>query len=185
MSSSKKLLVVVDMQNDFLTGVLGSAEAEAIIQNVAEFVKNYKGDIVFTQDTHNAGENTVEASRIPEHCIQGTHGWDIEPSIIKAFNENKYANRNSNFGDPADNVYIKPTFGSAELYEDLMYNFQYDEIEFIGVCTDICVISAALLLRAQFPNLYIYCYKDCCAGTSKEAHEAALTVMKSCQIEVI
>ena len=185
MSSSKKLLVVVDMQNDFLTGVLGSAEAEAIIQNVAEFVKNYKGDIVFTQDTHNAGENTVEASRIPEHCIQGTHGWDIEPSIIKAFNENKYANRNSNFGDPADNVYIKPTFGSAELYEDLMYNFQYDEIEFIGVCTDICVISNALVARAARPDAIIKVHSGLCAGTSSAKHEAALSVMESCLIDVV
>jgi len=187
----KKILFVIDMQNDFIDGSLGSDDAKKIVPNVVKLIENFHGDIWFTQDTHfyNSGnqyninyEKTLEGKFLPiQHCIEKTKGWELNQEIANAATKFKY---------PKVKYFYKYTFGSLDMIKEacleLSENFETDdEIYICGLCTDICVISNALLLRVQFPNIHIYCYKDCCAGTSKEAHEAALKVMKSCQIEII
>jgi len=179
----KKVLFVIDMQNDFIDGSLGSDEACKIVPNVVNLIKNWKDNFIFyTLDTHyNNYMQTLEGRKLPvEHCIKLTDGWNLNKDIKKAIDEypNQFVKR-----------FEKNTFGSLEMirhaglyiWENVNSN---DEIYICGLCTDICVLSNALLLRAQFPNLKIVCYSDCCAGTSKEAHEAALMVMRSNQIDV-
>ena len=165
-----KVLVVIDMQNDFVTGTLGSKEAQAIVPNVKAKIKEYadRGDrIIFTRDTH--GENyleTPEGKKLPvKHCIKGTDGWQIVPGL---------ETENCEYID-------KPTFGW------LNWNGfdEKDELELIGVCTDICVISNALLLRAALYNTTINVVEKACAGVTKEKHLAALETMRSCQINVL
>ncbi len=175
-----KTLIVIDYQNDFVTGVLGTPEAAAILTNVKAKIEEYlrRGDeVIFTRDTHTANYlNTTEGKQLPvPHCIIGTDGWNVVESV-----------------DNADCEHInKDTFGYAnwELRYDINDNFcgerNFDEIEIIGVCTDICVVSNALLLKAFYPDVPITVDVSCCAGTTPEAHRAALTVMKSCQINVI
>lgn len=187
----KKILFVIDMQNDFIDGSLGSKEAKKIVPNVVKLIENFHGEIWFTQDTHfykpenpyrTSYENTLEGKFLPiQHCIEKSKGWELNQEIKNAANKFSY---------PKVRYFMKYTFGSLDLIKEAsLYLWENpkseDEIYLAGLCTDICVVSNALLLRAQFPNLHIYCYKDCCAGTSKEAHEAALKVMQSCQIELI
>lgn len=177
----KKLLVVVDMQNDFINGALGSEEAVAIVPNVVEKIKNWDGDIICTQDTHGPDYmETREGKYLPvPHCIDGTVGHKIVNEVCEAlFDKNTR-------GDSWHFV-KKTTFGSIELpkiigciYEDVEY------IELIGVCTDICVVSNAMLLKTHFPEINIAVDASCCAGVTPEKHKAALGVMKSCQIDVI
>ena len=179
-----KVLVVVDMQNDFITGSLGTPEAQAIVPNVKKKIEEYRknGDmIVFTRDTHEAGYlYTREGKKLPvEHCIKGTNGWKIADGLV---------------GDifSSDNVVIdKGTFGSNQLVKHLAQQFWYSgkerftEIEVIGLCTDICVVSNALLLKATFYNdCDISVDATCCAGVTPETHEAALKTMEMCQINV-
>lgn len=175
-----KLLVVVDMQNDFLTGTLANKDAVAIIPNVLKEIENFRDSvIVATRDTH--GENYLETSEgknLPvTHCIVNTWGWQIENSIQNAIEKNtlkSFINKNS--------------FGLYDWKEALAYNVKFtkfDTIELIGTCTDICVVSNALILKALYPETRIVVKADCCAGTTKENHEAALQTMRSCQIEVI
>lgn len=191
---SKKFLFVIDMQNDFIDGSLGSDEAKKIVPNVVKLIQNWGNDkdnaVWYTYDTHYEDdisihtnyENTLEGKMLPvKHCIYNTQGWEINECVM-----NEIAKRCSLY----DKCVHKPTFGSLNMIKEAsMYLWENprsdDEIFITGLCTDICVISNALLLRAKFPNLKIFVYKDCCAGTSKEAHEAALTVMRSCQIEII
>ena len=174
----RKILIVVDMQNDFVHGVLGSTEAQAIVPNVVEKVKGFEGDIYFTRDTHfDDYMNTLEGQKLPvPHCINGTEGW----SIIKELND--YACNRTN-EVVSKGIFNKFTFG----YEDWKQTFRLDEFEFelCGVCTDICVISNALALRMFYPDAKITVDASCCAGVTPEKHKAALEVMKSCQIEVI
>ncbi len=168
----KKLLVVVDMQNDFVDGALGSKEAQAIVPAVVAKVKEAVDegtDVVFTRDTHHEDYlETKEGHYLPVvHCIEGTPGWEIIDAL-----------------QPYAGVIInKPTFGSTRLvrYVD---EGDYDEVELIGLCTDICVVSNALLLKANMPELTYKLDSSCCAGVTPESHEAALETMKSCQIEV-
>lgn len=167
-----KLLIVIDMQNDFITGSLGSKQAQAIVGNVTERVRRAqeKGwDIVFTRDTHTIEYlNTQEGKKLPiEHCIQNTEGWQIIPELAPFVGK----------------VFNKPAFGSLELV-DCVKKQHYDEIELIGVCTDICVVSNALLLKANLLNTEIRVIKDCCAGVTPESHEAALLTMQMCQITI-
>ena len=168
----RKILIVVDMQNDFVTGSLGTPESQAIVPRVAEKVKKCRDDgynIFFTQDTHfDYYLDTLEGKYLPiKHCIAGTSGWDIIPEIAE-------------FTD-GTRIVEKETFG----FDDWDVYFNYDhQFELIGLCTDICVVSNALILRAQFPNSEIIIHADCCAGTTPEKHAAALEVMKSCQIQV-
>lgn len=171
------ILIVVDMQKDFVTGALGSAQAQSILPKVAEKVKSFEGRLIFTMDTH--GEDyfeTQEGRRLPvKHCVKGTDGWKAE-GILEEYAKAKKAA-----------VYEKPTFGSIALAQDLRsLNEQQaiDAIELVGVCTDICVISNALLLKAYLPEVTIRVDASCCAGVTVQKHEAALETMRSCQIEV-
>ena len=171
----QEILVVVDMQNDFVTGPLGTPEARTILPKVAEKVKNFPGRVLFTRDTHE--ENYLESREgkalpVP-HCIRGTRGWELCPELETLRKE-----------EPVD----KCTFGSTGLGEVLRAADQYGEkigkITLVGVCTDICVISNALLLRAFLPEAEIAVDAACCAGVTPESHQTALRAMKACQITI-
>lgn len=173
-----KTLIIVDMQNDFITGSLGSLECQCIVPAVVERVKKALADnerIIFTRDTHNEDYlDTPEGIKLPvKHCIKGTFGWDIIPELRLPLPEN--ANKNILFID-------KPIFGSTELLKKLDND---DEIEFCGVCTDICVVSNALMAKSFYPNAKISVDPKCCAGTSINNHLSAIDVMRSCQIDII
>lgn len=168
----KKLLVVVDMQNDFVDGSLGTAEAKKIVANVVSKVKTVKqagDDIIFTRDTHPANYlETQEGRRLPVvHCVKDTKGWEIIDEL-KPY---------------AETIIDKPSFGSLELMETAVRG-KYTEIELAGLCTDICVVSNALLLKAALLETEIRVDASCCAGVTQESHEAALLTMQMCQIEI-
>lgn len=175
----KKLLIVVDMQNDFIDGALGTAEAQAIVGNVDAKIREYdkNGDLViFTADTHTEQYmETQEGNNLPvPHCIKGTHGWEISDKLFR----------------PEDAPVIeKETFGSKDLGIMLMELERAGEtpeaIELIGLCTDICVISNAMLVKAFLPEVSVTVDASCCAGVTPESHENALEAMKMCQIKVI
>jgi len=176
----KKVLIVVDMQNDFVTGSLGTPEAQAIVPRVKKKIEEYMDSryyVVFTRDTHYGDYmNTLEGKYLPvEHCIRNTNGWEIIPQLKDL--EDNYRS----------NWVWKRTFGYDGWYKYINpddFNDNDFQFELVGLCTDICVISNALILRAQFPNSEIIVHADCCAGTTPEKHKAALEVMKSCQIIV-
>lgn len=169
----KCCLIVIDMQNDFISGSLGSDEAKKIVPLVKERIeKAIKDgeDIYFTKDTHYEDYlNTKEGRFLPvKHCIENTSGHDICDEL-KPYKKN------------AKNIFIKNTFG----YKDLpKYLNEYNSITFVGLCTDICVVSNVILTKAFYPEKNISIKKDCCAGTSVENHNAALSVMKSCHIVI-
>lgn len=169
----KNLLVVIDMQLDFISGALGTPQAEAIVPAVAERIRAFQGDVVYTRDTH--GENyleTQEGKHLPVvHCVKGTPGWEIHPQIQKAGEGKTVA------------VIDKPTFGSVEL-GDFAASGGYDAIELVGLCTDVCVISNALCLKSRLWETPITVWADCCAGVTPESHANALSAMKMCQINV-
>lgn len=168
----KKLLVVVDCQNDFIDGALGTPEAVAIIPNVVEKIRNWDGDIIATLDTHTEDYlSTNEGKHLPvPHCINGTVGHQIRSEIKEELIE-----KNA--------TYIsKGKFGSLALAEKSM-NYEY--VELVGLCTDICVVSNALILKASFPEITIAVDPSCCAGVTPETHKAALTTMEMCQIEMV
>ncbi len=173
----KKVLIVVDMQKDFVDGALGSKEAIAIVDNVVNKIKDFDGDIIVTYDTH--GENymqTREGKYLPvAHCIKGTAGWELDAGVQAALAGKQYA------------VIEKPTFGATALPEYLQTHYDPAEIEIclIGLCTDICVVSNALLVKANFIETDVTVDAACCAGVTPESHAAALTTMKMCQINVI
>lgn len=185
MSNKTKVLIVVDMQKDFIDGSLGTKEAQTILPNVLNKVREYvlnKDKIIFTKDTHNENYlKTNEGKHLPvKHCIIGTEGYLINPELINAIDE-------------TSSCYVlnKPTFGHIDWKHDFD-NFDIMtedetklEIELCGLCTDICVISNALILKALYPEATIKVDSSCCAGVTPEKHNAALEVMKSCQIEVI
>lgn len=169
-----KVLIVVDMQNDFVSMALGTSEAQTIVPNVVNKINEYKASdnkIIFTRDTHfDFYMETLEGKKLPvSHCLVGTKGWNIIPEI-EVKNE--------------DTVVSKVTFGYNDWKQYGWINAA-DEIELCGLCTDICVVSNALILRATFPDTPIIVDAKCCAGTTPEKHLAALEVMKSCQIDVI
>lgn len=164
-----KYLIVVDMQVDFITGSLGSKLAEAIVPNVVNKVKNFDGKVIFTRDTHfDNYMNTQEGKKLPVmHCIKNTDGWQICDELKPYVNE----------------VVNKITFGSVDLPGILKDNVE--EIELCGLCTDICVISNAMILKSAFPEVKITVDSSCCAGVSVESHNIALDAMKAVQIEVV
>ncbi len=172
----RKLLIVVDMQNDFIDGSLGTAEAQAIVQNVKKKIASYPvEDVIYTLDTHEEDYlQTQEGRNLPvEHCIRGTEGWKLSPELEDMLRGAK--------------CYEKATFGSGALADDL-WNMAYNEdfsVELVGLCTDICVVSNALLLKSVIPEVEISVDSSCCAGVTPEAHEAALATMRSCQIKVV
>lgn len=172
----KKILIVVDMQKDFVDGSLGSDMAQAIVGNVVNKIENHKGDIIVTYDTHcESYMQTQEGRNLPvPHCIKGTDGWQLDSSVAQALEGKAYK------------TIEKPTFGSTELVDYVKNNYSEGEfeIELIGLCTDICVVSNALLLKANFLETVISVDSSCCAGVTKESHEAALATMKMCQIAV-
>ena len=165
----KKTLIVVDMQKDFIDGSLGTKEAVVIVDNVKKKIKEYQenGDeIIFTRDTHQTDYlNTNEGKHLPvEHCIEGTEGWKIREEL-----------------EVQGAIYInKPTFGYLNWDE---YNLE--EVELVGLCTDICVVSNALIIKAMYPEIKVTVDASCCAGVTSESHAAALTTMRMCQVEVI
>jgi len=171
-----KTLIVIDMQNDFVTGALGSKEAVAILPNVKKKIADYIAagyEVIFTRDTHTEQYlETNEGKHLPvPHCIKGTDGWNIVHEL-----------------DIPECEHIdKETFGYADWFMNREWTDQrtFDEIEIIGVCTDICVVSNALILKAFYPEINITVDASCCAGVTPERHKAALTTMKMCQINVI
>ena len=167
-----KYLIVVDMQNDFIDGALGSAEAVAILPHVKEKIENFDGQILFTRDTHEANYlSTQEGQNLPvEHCIKGTDGWQIHPELD--------ALRTTEAID-------KPTFGSIALVHLLQKANDLESVELIGLCTDICVISNAMLIKAAFPEVPVTVDAKCCAGVTPASHKNALDAMKMCQIKII
>ena len=170
-----KLLVVVDMQVDFVTGSLGSPEAQKIVPRVVEKVKQAlenKNTVAYTMDTHKENYlETFEGQNLPvEHCIDGTGGWELIPELNGLLHEK--------------HQFKKPTFGSLALVSEYQ-NGCFSEVELCGVCTDICVVSNALLLRAALPETRIVVDSLATAGSSREAHAAALLVMQKNQIDVI
>lgn len=171
-----KVLLVIDMQNDFIDGALGTKEAQAILPKVIEKIKNFDGSVLATRDTHEENYlETQEGKNLPvPHCIKGSEGWQIRKEIAELLKE-----------EPID----KPTFGSRVLGERLAaYQEEHgnlESVELVGLCTDICVISNAMLIKAFLPELPIIVDASCCAGVSPESHKRALETMQVCQIKVI
>lgn len=193
MKTKMKFLIVVDMQNDFVTGPLGSQEAQALVTPIGDRIKeanNVYDLVLFTKDTHYDDYlNTLEGQKLPiKHCIEGTPGWCIVKSLSTLVC--KSANgcllySNEKFGIEMNRI-KKITFGSDNLINFIKANKDIvEEVELCGVCTDICVISNALAIRQVLPNMKITVNANLCAGTTPEKHRAALEVMKSCQIDII
>ena len=164
-----KTLIVIDMQNDFIDGSLGTDEAVKIVDNVRNKIKEYKdrGDeVIFTRDTHHDDYmQTNEGKHLPVvHCIEGTAGWEIREGLDTS----------------GCRIIDKPSFGYIGWNE-----FDFEEVELVGLCTDICVVSNALILKAFFPEIKISVDASCCAGVTPESHEAALQTMRACQVEII
>ena len=172
----RKILLVIDMQNDFINGALGTSEAEAIVGRVAEEIRKYPTEnVIATRDTHTENYlNTQEGWKLPVvHCVRGTPGWELHPEIAAALK--------------GAAVIDKPTFGSKELAEKLFLLSEQDDLEvtLAGLCTDICVVSNALLIKAFLPETPVRVIADCCAGVTPESHQAALDTMRMCQIEIV
>ena len=167
----KRILIVIDMQKDFIDGALGTPEAQAILPAVRARIQEYRsrGDqVIFTRDTH--GEDylsTAEGRHLPVvHCVKGTPGWEIAPGLMHE----------------GDLVIDKPTFGYTGWSQ---LDLGQARIELLGLCTDICVVSNALILKAQFPEAELSVDPACCAGVTPESHQAALTTMQMCQIQLL
>ena len=166
-----KYLIVVDMQKDFVDGALGTAEAQSIVENVEKKIRAFDGKVIFTRDTHKENYMTTQEGRnlpVP-HCIRGSEGWEIIPELRAL----------------CDDVIDKPTFGSMALAARLAVAGDVESVELIGLCTDICVISNALLIKAQMPEVPVSVDASCCAGVTVESHNNALSAMKMCQIAVV
>lgn len=174
-----KILVVIDMQNDFISGSLGTPEAQAMLPRLVDKIKNEPDTtrFIFTKDTHHEGYmSTPEGKKLPVvHCVKGTPGWEIPTCLTEYFCHSPF-------------VVEKPTFGSYELIEhlnDFLDDYEVDTIEFVGLVTNICVISNALMAKSRFPDIQIVVDSNCCAGTTPAEHEMALNIMRCCQIDVI
>lgn len=175
-----KILVVVDMQNDFIDGSLGTKEAQEIVPGVVRKIQDFDGMVLATRDTH--GEdylNSAEGLKLPVvHCVKGTEGWQIRQEVEEALSR-----------QPGSRTIDKPTFGSVELGECVKELNEekepVEEITLIGLCTDICVISNALLLKAYLPETPVKVEASLCAGVTPQSHEQALEAMKMCQIDII
>jgi len=181
MEEKMKILVVVDMQNDFIDGALGTREAQVIVPEVIKKIQAFEGRVIFTRDTHEENYmDTQEGKNLPVvHCVRGTKGWELHPQIDALRKE-----------EPVD----KPTFGSTALGSLLLEQDNelkekgekgIEEITLIGLCTDICVISNAMLIKAFLPEVPVVVDAKCCAGVTPESHENALEAMKMCQIQIV
>lgn len=176
-----KFLIVIDMQRDFIDGALGTKEAASILPKVIEKIKGFSGKIIATMDTHQGNYmKTQEGHMLPvPHCIKLTEGWELN---------NKVSEFIKNSGNPYE-IYMKPTFGSVDMASNLagVYDRREEPIEeivLVGLCTDICVVSNALLLKAFMPEVKITVDAACCAGVTTESHAAALKTMQMCQINI-
>lgn len=172
----KTALVVIDMQNDFITGVLGNNECRSIVPQVVQRVReavDEKSDIIFSQDTHQENYSfTQEGRKLPiPHCIQDTDGWKIIPELEEMAVQSGI-------------IFTKDTFGSTSIAEYIKEQ-KYDEVELIGVCTDICVISNAMIIKAFAPEVEISINESCCAGVTPQSHQIAIEAMKACQINIL
>lgn len=175
-----RILVVIDMQNDFITGPLGNEQAQEAVGRIVQKVREHEGFVYATMDTH--GQNylqTQEGQKLPvKHCMRGSDGWQLHKSVHLAVN-----------AKPEHTVIEKHTFFATRVVTDLLCKCTATEqepevIELCGVCTDICVMCNALLLKAFFPDTTIAVDASCCAGTTPETHQKALDVMRLCQIEI-
>ena len=174
----ENILIVVDMQNDFVDGVLGTPEAVAILPSVAEKIRNHQGKLIFTRDTHAEDYmDTREGRHLPvPHCIEGTTGWEIHPTVWSAIPEGREVQ-----------VIDKPTFGSTVLsasLEKIHGHSPISTVTLVGVCTDICVISNAMLIKAALPEIDVVIDAACCAGVTPESHANALRAMQMCQMGI-
>ncbi len=171
----RNVLIVVDMQNDFISGALGSAEAQAILPLVAKKLASFSGDVYFTRDTHGTDYlNTQEGKNLPvAHCIKDSVGWQIADALSEYVKD--------------ATVIDKPSFGSVELAATLRAENEtlpIDRITMVGICTDICVISNAMLIKAYLPEVPLAVDATCCAGVTPKSHQNALDAMKACQIMI-
>lgn len=169
-----KVLAIIDMQKDFIDGALGTKEAVSIVPKVAARLKRAREDgetVVFTRDTHHADYlSTQEGRKLPvPHCMEGTAGWQIDAALPV----------------PDAPVFDKPGFGSPALIDYLKGLPELESVEFIGLCTDICVITNAMMTKGALPEVPLFVRADCCAGVTPESHETALNAMKICQIEIV
>ena len=167
----KKVLIVIDMQNDFVSGALANPDAQAVVSGIVKRIENFDGEIIATRDTHEANYlSTTEGKHLPiPHCIKGTNGWEIVSEIAEALHKKNAV------------ILDKPTFGYLgwELLQDAT------EIEMVGTCTDICVVSNALIIKALHPDIPLSVRAELCAGTTKDNHQSALNVMACCQVQII
>lgn len=170
----RNVLVVVDMQKDFIDGALGTKEAVSIVDHVAETVKSFDGEVIFTRDTHHDNYlETQEGKNLPVvHCIEGTDGWQLDKKLEVLITDDM-------------KIFDKPTFGSVALAEYLRADQEIGSITLVGLCTDICVISNALLIKANRPETEIRVIEKCCAGVTPQSHANALEAMKMCQIQIV
>jgi len=171
----RKILLVIDMQNDFIDGALGTPEAIAIVDRVVEEIGKYPmQDIIATRDTHSENYlETQEGKNLPvPHCIKGTPGWELNNKVVTALRDAI--------------IMDKPTFGSRELAEKVAMLAEREDLDItlVGLCTDICVVSNALLLKVYLPETPIHVVASACAGVTPESHKAALETMRMCQIEI-
>lgn len=196
----KNVFIVVDMQNDFVDGALGTPEAQAIVNKVADQIRaraNKDTILLVTKDTHNTDYmETLEGKNLPvAHCIKNTHGWELAPAIQEAIYDtrDKYFGFDSYFPYVADHIVCKPTFGSMDL-QNLLFviddmtgtqSGEIAEITLCGLCTGICVLSNTILCKATMPEVPIKVIEDCCACVTPASHQIALDAMKLCQIEII
>lgn len=196
----KKVLVIVDMQNDFIDSALGTPEAQAIVPKVADYIRTHADKdtvLVFTKDTHEVNYmDTQEGKHLPvAHCIKDTHGWEIHPEILSALYETReqYHPMSDCFNLMTDHVVNKPTFGSINL-QNLVYILDDDEMQnpgdvaeitLMGLCTDICILANSVLVKTTLPEIPVRVVADCCAGVTPKSHQRALEAMKMLQIEII
>ena len=173
----KRFLIVVDMQKDFVDGALGTPEAVAIVPAVCQKIREFDGEIFVTYDTHSTDYlNTAEGRKLPVvHCVEDTPGWQLDAAVAAALEGKVYT------------ALKKPTFGSTDLpfFISTIAGEEEITITLIGLCTDICVVSNALLLKAHFPEMNIAVDAACCAGVTPASHDAALKTMAMCQIDIL
>lgn len=181
----EKLLIVVDMQNDFIDGVFGTEEAKQIVEPIATLMRGWQGKVLLTKDTHLESDwegkpSSIETARLPQHCVFGTEGWQFNKFI-----------RAAKFGDNVIGHICKATFGymgyndKNDFIVDAHIKTQVSEIYLCGLCTDICILHNAIILRNMFPKMPIHVYGDLCAGTTPEKHSMALEIMRGSMIDII
>jgi len=180
------ILIVVDMQKDFIDGTLGTPEAVAIVENVVQRIENSKDELIlFTKDTHQHDYlSTAEGKKLPVvHCVENTEGWQINQTILNAWRNNK---NTIILPELTDNTFTKLVFASVDLVEFLKSQVaDIEKIEILGLCTDICVVSNALMIKNTIPDISISVNPACCAGVTPQSHTEALNVMKMCHIDII